>query len=289
MKVSELLAFYEEEKEDVSDPRRLRAAVANLKKHMGGNDVSEVDVSVCRIYRNRRRQTTVKRYDGVKPVSDSTIARELGVLKAAANMAVKWKKIPITDMPMIDLPKNLPKREIWFHKDELQRLFGGAGSSDLGLFIRLLYYTASRRAAIERLEWTQCDFATGKIALRKPGEKETKKRRPTVPMGVMKPLLEQRYAERTTEWVLTEPMDRYRQFVALLERVDLLYLPERDGRPAGRVTPHSLRHSRATHLLEAGMGIYKVAQLLGDNPLTVQRVYAHASVSDLADELTRFD
>ena len=52
-------------------------------------------------------------------------------------------------------------------------------------------------------------------------------------------------------------------------------LPARDGRPAGRLTPHVLRHTRATHLLQKGVDPYAVAALLGDNLSTVLRVYGH--------------
>ncbi len=82
--------------------------------------------------------------------------------------------------------------------------------------------------------------------------------------------------------------NRYRQFIQLLEDCHLLDVKEKDGRPAGRITPHILRHTRATHLLEAGMSIYNVATLLGDNPTTVEKVYAHACTSTLESELNKF-
>ncbi len=46
--------------------------------------------------------------------------------------------------------------------------------------------------------------------------------------------------------------------------------------------PHVLRHSRATHLLQAGVSIYDVARLLGDTIATVERVYGHHSADYLA-------
>ncbi len=43
-----------------------------------------------------------------------------------------------------------------------------------------------------------------------------------------------------------------------------------------------MRHSRATHLLQAGVDIYTVARLLGDSVTTVERVYGHHSADHMA-------
>ena len=277
--VKEALSHYCKEKEaSLVDQKRLNIAVKHLNTHIGNTKLKDVDVLVCRKYIEKR------------PVSDATVARELGVLKAASFHAKKWKLIKYDQMPTFEIPSNLPKREIWLHRDEVTTLFAKAEKNEiLYVFINLLYVTASRRAAIEELEWSQVDLNRKVICLNKPGQKITNKRRPTVPMGTLYPMLKRLYDKRATGYVLGRKMDRYRQFMDLLDQSGLLYVKERDGRPAGKITPHILRHSRATHLLEAGMSIYNVAQLLGDNPLTVQKVYAHACTSTLEQELNKFN
>lgn len=289
MMVADALDFYAENRSDISAPERSLAAINRLKAYLGKMNITNIDIESCNKYFAKRKKDTVMRYGEAHPISDSTIARELGVLRAASNLLVKWKKIPYHEQPTFDIPTNLPKREIWLHRDEVIKLFDASENDEtLNAFIQLLYVTASRREAIEQLEWSQIDFSKKTISLKKPGERETTKRRPTVPMGTLCPLLTSLYEKRKNRWVLGKNMNRYRQFVRLADSVGLLNVPERDGRPAGRVVPHVMRHSRATHLLESGMSIYRVAQLLGDNPLTVQRVYAHACLSDLQRELEKF-
>lgn len=272
--------YYLNRKGSIAAPERLEYAIHSLNEHLGNLDLSEIDVIVC------------KRYTELRNVAPATIARELGVLKAAANHALKWKHIKMDQMPTFDIPKNLPKREIWLFKDEYAQLMDYVNAwfpEKLGVFIKMLYHTASRRKAIETLEWSQIDFINGRIHLDKPGAMKTKKRRPVVPMNGLRQDLETLFRTKTNSYVLGSGHERYYEFMTALAKADLLEVKERDGRPAGRVTPHTLRHSRATHLLESGVSIYTVAQLLGDNPTTVERVYAHACTSSLEKALLLAD
>ncbi len=281
--VAEALTFYVKEKSHVAAPQRLEIAANHLTAILGKFQLQDIDLSTCKIYKKKRLQK----------VSLATVARELGVLKAAARIAVKWKLIKPDKMPIIEIPGNLPKRMVWLLKDESKKLYDYLTYHDelfTTAFIRLLYETASRRRAIETLEWSQINWANSTINLQKPGQKVTKKRRPTVPISKdLAFLLGAIFKEKkVNDYVFGSTMDRLRNFQTVLKIVDLETVKERDGRPAGKVTPHTLRHSRATHLLEAGMPIYTVAQLLGDNPLTVQRTYAHACTSNLEQDLKKF-
>lgn len=261
---------------DVVAHQRTKYAIKALKRFFTGKKVSEIDIPMNRQYIAHRMS---------EGVAMSTVAREMTCLRAACNHAHRWKRIDT--VPPFEIPTDLPKREIWLFKSELRHLINLAEDVNLEHFIRLCYGTGSRKTAIEELEWNQVNFARKTINLAKPNERKTNKRRPTVPMGELHEILVSLYDNRNSQWVLGTNKNRAYDFEKLCKKAGLLYVEEKDGRPAGKITPHVLRHTRATHLLEDGASIYAVAKLLGDTPTTVQRTYGHICMSSLEDELAK--
>lgn len=270
--------------EHVVDKKRAEDAIIHLKTWFKDTLLTDVDIPGSRAYAAARRAGIIgggkrrKNSEG----SNATIRRELVVLGAAARHAERWKRIgakasPPTPMPSIELPPETRAEAEWLTAEELLRAVGKA-TGRLRDFMLIAYYTGARRASVERLTRFQVDLKNNRLNLRAPTEdtnqRRSKKRRPVVPIHPkIRPVLERLLSESTTEYVFGTPADLYRPFRQHMKTL---------GFPPGKSHPHVLRHSRATHLLQAGAPIYEVARLLGDTVATVERVYGHASPEYMA-------
>lgn len=259
-----------------ADPARQRHAAAHLKEFFRDTLVEDVDVAMCRKYAAARRRGDIgggerRKTAEARAGSDATIRRELNVLVAAANHAVKHKRLKADKLPIVELPQVVTAEVEWLTQEEVKALIE-VTDGDLRHFIRIAYMTAARRRAVQNLTAEQVDFRRGVINLAADGEVVTVKRKAVVPLydeirGDLEALV-----ARAPRGRLFGGADMYRPYREAAEGLGY----------HGRAHPHVLRHSRATHLLMRGVSIYDVAKLLGDSVQTVERRYGHSSPAHLA-------
>lgn len=217
----------------------------------------------------------------------STIRKELLVLKAALSWAVDEEMIDRA--PKIPLPRRPEPRTVWLDQAQAARLLGAASEGQkmpgdamprVYVFCLLALATGARRDALEGLKWSKVDLDRGLIDLR--NGTATSKRRPVLPIpervcGIeLMPVLRELRERARSEYVLFRSGSVWPAFVTARKRAGLEH-----------VTPHSLRHTKASWLLQSGASIWHVAQILGDSVATVERTYAHSIAENLAETINR--
>lgn len=201
-------------------------------------------------------------YAKKRKVSDGTILRSLGILKAAIHYAEgnRWiEKQPQFVMPV----RQPPPRELWLTREQVSLLIEKAKAPHIRLFIKIAVSTAARSGAILDLTWAQLDFERRIIDF---GRGYGNKRRAIVPMNddVYEALIETRQLAQTDHVVefKGKPIKSIKKtFRQLCKDCGV------------KASPHVLRHTAATWLVMDGVPLAEVARLLGDSERTVETVY----------------
>ncbi|WP_374633960.1 tyrosine-type recombinase/integrase [Ferrovibrio sp.] len=216
-----------------------------------------MDRSACRDFAQARYR------QGAKP---GTVATNLGILRAALNWAAGERLID--KEPPMELPPSAPPKDRWLSAEEARALMDGAEAPHIRLFIILALHTAARAASLLDLTWDRVNDRF--IDLNPPGRARTRKGRAVVPMNpvLAEALIEARrgaLSDHVIEWAGGPVLSIKKAFRRAAERA---------GLPG--VTPHTLRHTAATWMVQAGVPIAKVAGYLGHrDSRTTERVYGH--------------
>lgn len=248
----------------VADQERARYCHAMLLRGLGTLPLSSLSIPVVRAYRQRRTAGDLTNAHG-RLAGPETVRRELSLLVAAMNHAARWRRLEASAVPYIELPPKSEPRMRWLARDELEALWRHS-CDRIRLFGRIAYYAASRKTPVQKLPVRRVDLERRLIDLADDGP-ATAKRRGWVPL--YDPIVDEvAHACRLhgpNGYVLGHPGSVRTGFENAARRAGL----------GTDVTPHVLRHTRATHMLQDGEPIWKVAGLLKDTVETVERVYGH--------------
>ena len=152
-----------------------------------------------------------------------------------------------------------------------------------------LYSTGCRISEMTAVRWGEIDFGRGTLVVTGKGSKDR-----LVILGgpALAALRELREKTAAIDPALAEDgADVFRSNRMIrassrfVERRMKRYLAEA-GLPTD-LTPHKLRHSFATHLLDAGADLRSVQEMLGHASLSTTQIYTHVSIERLRDEYAK--
>jgi site-specific recombinase XerD len=146
--------------------------------------------------------------------------------------------------------------------------------------LELLYGTGLRLGEVVRLDLTDLDLRTGVVLVR-TGKGRTDR---IVPIGAAAAVALDRYLTDTRPMLTNagEPALFVNRSGARLQAPGLRVRVHQAGRRIGlTLTPHTLRHAYATHLLRGGADLRHVQALLGHRSLTTTAIYTRVAITDL--------
>jgi len=224
-------------------------------------------------------------------MSHRTIRKKLSGLSTFFKYMMRHyglKSNPVADVPVAKTPRTLP---VYVRESEMEEILGEPGGDaplpeDFTglrnyLIVLMLYTTGMRRAELIGLRDADVDTAKGELKVLGKRNKER-----LIPFGrelaeVVEAYRQVRAREtglQTTDTLLVRP-DGLPLYPMLVERVVKSAL---EGHTlASRQSPHTLRHSFATDMLNGGSDLPSVQRLLGHKSLATTQVYTHVTYREL--------
>jgi len=225
--------------------------------------------------------------EGRPAVAASTLSRKVAALRSFYRHLRREGLIehdPTAEVKGPPKPQRLPRV---LSRDDINRLLGQpSGANPLALrdraLLELMYACGLRASEAVGLELADVDLEEGLLRARGKGSKER-----LVPVGRAALSALRSYC-RSSRPVLLGSHVEQRLFLnhrgAGLTRQGLYKIIQGHARGAGlqdRMSPHTLRHTFATHLLAGGCDLRSLQEMLGHADLSTTQVYTHLSADRL--------
>jgi integrase/recombinase XerC len=223
----------------------------------------------------------------------SSIARKISTLRSFFKHMVREQVIPSNPAKGVSTPKVEKTLPTTLTVDEAFRLMESPttisekpseGSKEKGLrdraILELLYSSGLRVSELVGLNSNQLDLDLGIVRVMGKGRKER-----IVPVGTKAIKALEAYLEKRGMLEGEEPVF-INSLGGRLTARSVGRLIKRYTRHSGifrKVSPHSLRHTFATHLLDAGADIREIQEMLGHSSLSTTQRYTHVSMGKLME------
>ncbi len=230
--------------------------------------------------------------------SVATVLRKVAAVRSFLHFLFSEGLIPDAWTDWLRQPKGRQRLPYVLSEEEVTRLLNAASRGDsqqasqaLNLrdraLLELLYATGLRATEVINLTLNDVDFEQGRVRCVGKGNKER-----LIPLYASVCAILRRYIAGAREDLLSHAGDdcdipyRSKQYLFLnhhghpLTRQGVWFIIRKCAREAGlakKVTPHTLRHTFATHLLDGGADLREVQQFLGHANITTTQIYTKVS------------
>ncbi len=243
----------------------------------------------CNVYENPQNEVERSQINSYirdlreKRYAPSSVMRKFASLRGF----FKWLcaneyalKNPTTTLEQPRIPKRLPKV---ISVEEIELILNENLSEVQRLIVELLYGCGLRVSELVNLKTTDVDVTASYLRCRGKGSKER-----LIPVGSKaKEALANYYQKRkilVSEYNIESKNLLISDSGRFLTRQDIYnFIRERGKHLHKNISPHTLRHSFATHLLENGADLRIVQELLGHSDVSTTQLYTHISKKRLKE------
>lgn len=248
--------------------------------------VNQIDKLSVRHYMKQLQGTGLK---------GSTLRRKLAAIRCFVKYLVDRESVKVNPVLAVKMPRMEKRLPTYIDKADMRRLFAEftrgdfTGLRDLAI-LETFYSTGVRLSELHAVDVADADLFSGTLKVKGKGRKER-----IVPLGKMasraiKGYLLERAGHLKARKRIQEPALLVNKFGKRLarrgiQRVVRQYLERVSSET--QMSPHVLRHTFATHMLDEGADLRAVQELLGHASLSSTQIYTHVSTERLKDTYRR--
>jgi integrase/recombinase XerC len=225
---------------------------------------------------------------GTQSYSKSTIARKLATLRSFYKFCMRRGYVKTHPLATIRTPKQDKRLPKFLEVEKIAKLLATPDDNTLlgardRAMLEVLFSTGVRVSELVDLNFTDVDFEGRSIRVRGKGKKQR-----TTPIGPTALAAVQKYIQLRRADARATNFDQTALFVnkhgqrlstrSVRRKLDK-YLAQAGLDPS--ISPHTLRHSFATHMLANGADLRSVQELLGHQSISTTQIYTHLTTPRL--------
>lgn len=220
-------------------------------------------------------------------IAARSINRKISSLKSFFKYQLKIGALEQTPMTTIVSPKQGKRLPVFVEEKSMEQLFspelyeeGWQGQTER-LVLMLFYHTGMRLSELVNLKYSQLDGAQSQLKVLGKGNKER-----IIPVSrELAAELQQYQSDKTGELAMADRLFVTEKGKPLQPRSVYAFVKAKLGAvtTVQKKSPHVLRHSFATHLMNNGADLNAVKELLGHSSLAATQVYTHNTIEKLKE------
>jgi len=214
--------------------------------------------------------------------SRATVARKIATLRSFYKFLARRGEVARNPVKVIRTPRQEKRLPKFLTPGDVERLLTTPKGTDMlslrdAAMLEVLYSTGMRVSELVGLDLEDIDPVGEFVRVRGKGRRERLAPLGSYAMGALNRYLESRAAEGAGTPAVFVNRHGDRLNVRSVRRKLAKYLAIAGLDPT--VSPHTLRHSFATHMLERGADLRAVQELLGHRSLSTTQIYTHVTAS----------